>query len=155
MVDETGDMKKGTASAGRAAAVARDGRRIEKLAGRGLPDLRRAAHGHALIDRELYSLASWTDDPARCQAAGIPEDTEFATKLALAQRMIAHALDAGVAAAWVAGDEVYGADPGLREDLEDRRIGTSWRSPQAGGPDGADARQSPGTVTTSGKTARL
>jgi hypothetical protein len=27
------------------------------------------------------------------------------------------------AAAWVTGDEVYGADPGLRADLERRRIG--------------------------------
>ncbi len=26
-------------------------------------------------------------------------------------------------AAWVAGDEVYGADPGLRRDLHDRQIG--------------------------------
>src|SRR5260370_36750 len=33
------------------------------------------------------------------------------------------ALDVGVPAAWVTGDEVYGADPGLREDLEKRRIG--------------------------------
>ena len=37
--------------------------------------------------------------------------------------MIGAALDAGVPAAWVAGDEVYGADPGLRADLEKRRIG--------------------------------
>ena len=37
--------------------------------------------------------------------------------------MIARALDAGVAAGWVAGDEVYGADPGLRGELEQRRVG--------------------------------
>ena len=47
----------------------------------------------------------------------------FATKPALARRMLGRALDAGVPAAWVTGDEVYGADPGLRADLERRRTG--------------------------------
>jgi hypothetical protein len=37
--------------------------------------------------------------------------------------MIGVALDAGVAAPCVAGDEVYGADPGLREDVETRGVG--------------------------------
>ena len=37
--------------------------------------------------------------------------------------MLGRALDAGTPAAWVTGDEVYGADPGLRADLEGRRIG--------------------------------
>ena len=37
--------------------------------------------------------------------------------------MITRALDAGTPAAWVTGDEVYGADPGLRADLERRQIG--------------------------------
>jgi SRSO17 transposase len=37
--------------------------------------------------------------------------------------MIARTLDAGTPASWVAGDEVYGADPGLRADLETRQVG--------------------------------
>lgn len=37
--------------------------------------------------------------------------------------MITRALDAGVSARWVAGDEVYGADPKLRKTLEDRGVG--------------------------------
>jgi SRSO17 transposase len=79
--------------------------------------------GHALIDRELYLPWSWTADPARCAAAGIPAGTVFATKPGLARRMLGRALDAGTPAAWVTGDEVYGAHPGLRADLERRRIG--------------------------------
>ncbi len=63
--------------------------------------------GHALIDRELYLPRSWTADPARCAAAGIPAGTVFATKPKLARRMIARALDAGIPAAWAAGDEVW------------------------------------------------
>ena len=76
-----------------------------------------------MIDRALYLPASWTDDPDRCAAAGIPKGTEFATKPALAIAMIAAALDAGAPASWVAGDEVYGADPTLRKTLEDRGVG--------------------------------
>jgi SRSO17 transposase len=47
----------------------------------------------------------------------------FATKPALAQAMLARALDAGVPVAWVTGDEVSGADPGLRAWLEARGVG--------------------------------
>ena len=82
-----------------------------------------APAGHALIDRELYLPRSWTADPGRCAAAGIPQDTVFATKPKLARCMISRALDAGVPAAWITGDEVYGADPGLRTDLERRGTG--------------------------------
>jgi SRSO17 transposase len=37
--------------------------------------------------------------------------------------MLARALDAGVPAAWVTGDEVYGANPRLRAELEARGVG--------------------------------
>ncbi|CAM5554453.1 Transposase IS701-like DDE domain-containing protein OS=Kitasatospora aureofaciens OX=1894 GN=GCM10010502_65680 PE=4 SV=1 [Kitasatospora aureofaciens] len=37
--------------------------------------------------------------------------------------MIGHVLDAGVPAAWVTGDEVYGGDPRLSAELERRQIG--------------------------------
>ena len=76
-----------------------------------------------MIDRELYLPRSWTEDPKRCAQAGVPDDIEFLTKPALATGMICRALDAGVPARWVAGDEVYGADPALRYELELRRVG--------------------------------
>jgi SRSO17 transposase len=53
----------------------------------------------------------------------VPVEAGFATKPALATAMLARTLDAGVPAGWVAGDEVYGADPGLRTQLETRRVG--------------------------------
>src|SRR5262245_49427283 len=37
--------------------------------------------------------------------------------------MLCRALDAGIPAAWVTGDEVYGASPGLRAGLQARQIG--------------------------------
>jgi SRSO17 transposase len=76
-----------------------------------------------MLDRELYLPRSWTIDPDRCAAAGVPDDVEFATRPALAAAMLARALDAGVPARWVTAEEVYGADPGLRADLEARQIG--------------------------------
>jgi SRSO17 transposase len=81
------------------------------------------ARGHALIDRALYLPRSWTDDRDRCAAAGIPDDVEFATKPALATRMVTAAVNAGVPAAWVAGDEVYGADPDLRRAVRASGLG--------------------------------
>ncbi len=80
--------------------------------------------GRALIDRRLYlPRVSWLADPGRCQAAGIAPQTTFMTKPALAAAMIAAALDAGVPARWVTGDEVYGQDPALRDLLHQRGVG--------------------------------
>jgi SRSO17 transposase len=144
VVDETGDLKKGTRTAGVQRQYTGTAGRIEN-AQVGVYLTYASSAGHALIDRELYLPRSWTGDPGRCQEAGIPEGTAFATKPALARRMIARALDAGVPASWVAGDEVYGADPGLRADLEARGTGyvlavaCSHRVRTAAGPLRADA----------------
>ena len=122
VVDETGDLKKGRCTAGVQRQYTGTAGRIENC--QVAVYLTYAAPGgHALIDRELYLPRSWTGDPARCAAAGIPEGTMFATKPKLARRVIARALDAGIPASWVAGDEVYGGDPGLRADLETRQMG--------------------------------
>jgi SRSO17 transposase len=122
VVDETGDLKKGTASAGVQRQYSGTAGRVENCQVAVFLSYASPA-GHALIDRDLYLPRSWTTDPARCAAAGIPQDRRFATKPQLARRMIAQALDAGTPAAWVTGDEVYGADPGLRADLERRGVG--------------------------------
>ena len=122
VVDETGDVKKGAATVGVQRQYTGTAGRIENsqvavyltYAGR---------RGHALIDGALYLPKSWAEDPARRVRAGVPDDVEFATKPALAQRLIAGALDAGVLASWVAGDEVYGADSGLRTACQSRGVG--------------------------------
>ncbi len=119
VVDETGDVKKGTDTVGVQRQYTGTAGRIENAqvavylvyAGR---------RGHAAVDRELYVPRSWTSDPDRCRAAGLGDKTEFATKPQLAARMITRFLDAGHRAAWVAGDEVYGGNPTLRAALEER-----------------------------------
>src|SRR5438067_4014182 len=122
VVGETGDVKKGTATAGVQRQYTGTAGRTEN-AQVAVYLAYAAPAGHALIDRELYLPRSWTADPDRCRAAGVPEGTAFATKPALARRMLARTLDAGVPAAWVAADEVYGTDPALRGDLEARGTG--------------------------------
>ena len=77
----------------------------------------------ALIDRELYLPEKWTEDRDRCRAAGIGDEVAFATKPNLAQAMLERAVQAGVPFAWVAADEVYGQNPGLRDWLEQEQIG--------------------------------
>ena len=80
-----------------------------------------SSKGRALIDRVLYlPRKEWCEDAARRARAAIPDEVAFATKPALAGRMIGRALDAGVPCAWVLGDEVYGSDRRLRVDLEGR-----------------------------------
>jgi SRSO17 transposase len=112
VVDETGDVKKGTATVGVQRQYSGTAGRVEN-AQIAVYLAYAAPAGHTLIDRELYLPESWTGDPDRCAAAGVPSDVEFATKPALARRMLERVLAAGVPARWPAGDEVYGADPGL------------------------------------------
>src|ERR671916_730501 len=76
--------------------------------------------GAAFVDRALYLPRGWTDDPDRCRAAGIPASVRFATKLTLAQRMLARAFTAGVPAAWVTADSAYGRSHAFRRWLEER-----------------------------------
>ena len=77
-------------------------------------------HGTAFLDRALYLPQEWTDDPKRCEEAGILEGTPFATKIRLAKAMLERAFAAGVPASWVTGDEVYGAWE-LRRWLEEEK----------------------------------
>jgi SRSO17 transposase len=143
VIDETGDLKKGTHTVGVQRQYTGTAGRIENaqvavyLAYAG-------ARGHAMIDRELYLPRSWTTNPDRLDEAGVPAEIEFLTKPALATGMVLRALNAGVAARWVAGDEVYGADPTLRAELETLRvgyvlgIGCDRQIPTAAGPVRAD-----------------
>jgi SRSO17 transposase len=122
VVDETGDLKKGTQTVGVKRQYTGTAGRVENAQVAVLLVYTSPA-GHAVVDRELYLPKDWTRDPERMRAAGVPDQVGFATKPALATRMVTRALDAGVPAAWVTGDEVYGADPRLRATLEARSIG--------------------------------
>jgi SRSO17 transposase len=122
VVDETGDLKKGVHTVGVQRQYTGTAGRIEN-AQVAVYLVYAGPAGHALIDRELYLPESWTGDPGRLDAAGVPTDIEFATKPALAAGMLVRALAAEVPARWLTGDEVYGADPRLRAECEANRLG--------------------------------
>jgi SRSO17 transposase len=122
VVDETGDLKKGVHTVGTQRQYTGTAGRIEN-AQVAVYLTYAAPRGHALIDRALYLPKSWTTDADRCARAGVPADVEFATKPQLAGQLIDRAVTAGVPAAWVAGDEVYGADPRLRALLRGHGLG--------------------------------
>ena len=76
--------------------------------------------GWALIDRALYLPEEWAEDEARRREARVPEEMTFATKGELTRKMLEHAFDASVPAAWITGGEIYGTDKRLRRWLETR-----------------------------------
>jgi SRSO17 transposase len=122
IVDETGDVKKGVETVGVQRQYTGTAGRIEN-AQVAVYLTYAAPRGHALIDRALYVPKSWAGDQVRRMRAGVPADLEFATKPALATAMIERAIAAGTPAAWVAGDEVYGADPRLRAKVRELGLG--------------------------------
>jgi len=122
IIDETGFLKKGNHSAGVSRQYSGTAGRIENCQ-IGVFMAYRSRHGHALIDRELYLPQCWTEDRQRCKEADIPAEVEFATKPALARRMLRRAFDSGLEASWVTADEIYGRDSQLRNLLEKQEIG--------------------------------
>jgi SRSO17 transposase len=122
VVDETGFLKKGTKSVGVGRQYSGTAGRIENCqVGVFLGYV--TDRGRALLDRALYLPKDWAADRKRRKVAGVPSDVAFATKLLLARRMIERAVGAGVPAAWVTADAVYGSDYGFRKALEDQGLG--------------------------------
>jgi SRSO17 transposase len=119
IVDETGFLKRGTKSCG----VARQytgtaGDTVNCQVGVFLAYT--SVHGAAFIDRALYLPREWTKDQDRRAEAGIPAGTRFASKITLAERMLARAFAAGVPARWVVADSFYGRSGPFRCWLEER-----------------------------------
>jgi len=121
VVDETGFLKKGTKSVGVARQYSGTAGRTENCQ-IGVFLGYASSKGRAFLDRALYlPKKGWAEHAARRAEAGVPPTVPFATKAALAKAMLQRAFAAGVPAAWVTGDTVYGVDRGLRPWLEAER----------------------------------
>jgi SRSO17 transposase len=120
VIDETGFLKKGTKSVGVKRQYSGTAGRIENCQ-IGVFLAYASGAGRAFLDRELYLPQEWVTDAARRAEAGVPPAVGFATKSQLAKAMLARAFAAGVPAAWVTGDDVYGNDGRLRGWLEEQR----------------------------------
>ncbi len=121
IIDETGFIKKGTKSVVVKRQYSGTAGRIENCQ-IGVFLAYASQKGRAFLDRELYLPKEWAQDRVRRQEAGVPEEVVFQTKPQLSQVMLQRALDGGVPAAWVTGDEVYGSDRSLRVWLEQREV---------------------------------
>jgi SRSO17 transposase len=119
VVDETGFVKKGTHSAGVARQYSGTAGRVENCQV-GVFLAYASRFGQALIDRRLYLPEAWAGDAERRAKAGVPVETAFATKPAIARDLIGAALDAGACCAFVLADALYGSDTQLRRMLEER-----------------------------------
>jgi SRSO17 transposase len=119
VVDETGFIKKGQKSVGvKRQYTGTVGKRENCQVGVFLAYA--SERGQAFIDRELYLPEEWALDKERRERAGVPEEVGMRTKPELAKVMLQRALDAGVKAAWVVADSVYGDTRRLGMFLEDR-----------------------------------
>ncbi|MFD3622932.1 IS701 family transposase [Streptomyces sp. NPDC058676] len=127
IADETGDIKKGTKTAGVQRQYTGTAGRIEN-AQVSVHLSYGSSRGRTLIDRELYLGRAWAGTTAehehRCAEQGIPPEraTEVATKPELARRMLERALEADVPFTYFLADEAYGQCRALRAWLEERRV---------------------------------
>jgi len=73
---------------------------------------------------DLYVPTSWTDDPARCAAAGIPPTVRFREKWRIALAQVRTILQAGFTITGVVVDADYGSNADFRAGLE--RLGLPY-----------------------------
>jgi SRSO17 transposase len=73
--------------------------------------------GRALVDKRLYLPPEWANDPARCDAAGVPKEQQvYRTEAQLALSMLQQAQARGpLTADWVTGDDTFGKSPEFRD----------------------------------------
>ncbi len=127
-VDETGQQKKGTRTAG----VKRQHMGCADGVANGINTVHvsyATPAGHALIGAREWIPEEQIADPRCRQAMGLPQDLVFKTKPQLATEILAECLAGGTAIPWAAADEVYGNNPGLRGFCERERIGYVLRVP--------------------------
>jgi hypothetical protein len=138
-VDETGQVKAGTRTAG----VKRQYLGCAGKVANGINTVHltyaREGTGHALIGAREWIPAAHIGDAVTSAAMGLPVGLAFRTKGQLAIDILAEAFADGVRLDFVCGDEVYGACTELREYLEDHdqgyvlRVPSSFRLILAGG----------------------
>jgi SRSO17 transposase len=117
-LDETGQEKHGTATAG----VKRQYMGCAGRVANGINTVHlayvREGTGHALIGARQWIPREQIADPVTALAAGLPPDLAFRTKGQLAAGLCADAYADGVTFDFICGDEVYGSSPDLRQYLE-------------------------------------
>lgn len=116
VVDETGFLKKGTASVGVKRQYSGTAGKIENCQiGTFLGYATR--YGQVFLDRRLFLPEDWCQDPDRRAKANVPEEVRFQTKPQQAEAMLIHAWAHGVPMRFVTGDALYGDATHLRDTI--------------------------------------
>jgi len=76
---------------------------------------------HCLLDGDLFLPEDWSDDRARCRAAGIPDDVVYRPKWKIALELFDRARDNGATFDWLTFDEGYGGKPEFLRELHGRK----------------------------------
>jgi SRSO17 transposase len=130
-LDETGQEKHGTATAG----VQRQHMGCAGGVENGINTVHlsyvREGTGHALIGARQWIPAGQIADPVRSLTMALPLDLQFATKGQLARAIVCDALGDGVIVDFVCGDEVYGSCTQLRGYLEEQHQAYVLRVPSS------------------------
>ena len=118
LIDESGFKKQGGMSVGAARQWLG---RLGKVDNAQIAVFGALANGNFTvpIDVRLYLPKQWTDDPARCAKAGVPEaERNFKTKDELAVEIVQNALNKGINFGWVGADAGYGKGPGFCKAID-------------------------------------
>ena len=78
--------------------------------------------GSVPLDYRLYLPREWTDDPARCRKADVPQEIEFRSKVQIAREQIEAALAANTPRGIVLADAWYGNETQFRDWLESQQL---------------------------------
>src|SRR3954469_20778721 len=75
------------------------------------------------VGMRLFLPSAWTDDPERCEAAGVPEAARTAqTKPEIALAEIDRVREAGLRFSCVLADAGFGSSPAFRHGLDEREL---------------------------------
>jgi SRSO17 transposase len=122
IIDESGNPKKGEQSVGVARQWCGNLGKIENCQV-GVYAALACGHETTLIDTQLYLPKSWTDDPDRCRAAGIPEECIVQeSKAQIALKIVRRQRSEGIRFNWVGMDAGYGKEPWLLRELGKEEI---------------------------------
>jgi SRSO17 transposase len=120
VVNQAAFTKRGRHSAGVKQQYNEDSQRVENCQ-LGLFLGYATPHSTILVDRELYLPEEWHQDNERRSRARIPE-VAFASRSALAIRMLGRAIDSELPMSWVSTSELADAGPALHEWLASRQV---------------------------------
>lgn len=122
LIDESAHLKKGRGSVGVAKQYAGVVGKVENCQVGVYASMVNGTRA-TLVNTRLYLPKNWTDDPARCEKAKIPEDKrKYRTKPQLALEMIDQDVANGASFDWVGGDGLYGHSSELTKGLEERGL---------------------------------